>query len=281
MTSLAERTRGLDPNDLRLEPIVVTPQLIIKNGGRYVVSGLKGNRWRIRSDFPLLIKADGQALGIAGPTTVVPHGVGPWRPAGPWLTLERNVGEFTFELYPGVTNSSPPTVSDYGAMHGHCVVEGYAGDQCLPVEADPDLLPMHSFILPVVFGGGVAGNTAALFTVSAFQPFNSGFSAIKEFFVKQLSVQRIVTATGVMSAAALHRAEIIKENNPAGDTHTLLAACGNSGAWTASFHNAKLPLYALFQQYAAEVPRLEVRVWGDADAANTTVNVILSGSYKI
>lgn len=283
--TLSEQILGRSENDVRYAGLTVTPQQIrkaINDGLGMLQYDVSGHEWLIRSDFPVLIYADGEPLGLVGPYPNIPDpGVQvEFRQHAPWIRLRRAVKTFGFALYGGFGGTATGEVYK---IHGACVVEGAAGAQIEPMPVDPLLLPSHCFKWTMTLPAGSNTATKSL----ALPDWEFLFTTAKELWIKGIGVIR--TAGGAPSNFGVRSIEIAQADNPAGDAQTVVKvmgmvgpAIGLGGSWWAPIPPTKLCILSHFAKYEAANNRsMSCIAVYDSTGAAETLEVAVNCSYRM
>lgn len=272
---------------LRTSRVWATPPEIFRTemtGGAYLDYAIKGRKFLLRSDFPVLCYIDGVLYAQVGAPFFAPA----YR-----FELGRLAGEdhqVRFRLPTGWGGGADSSYAGAHALvqsevlgrHGTCCLDSAWTDEIELLIPDPDLLPTCVFTLSTlaVTAGTVNPNWGTQ-TQAAAQFTLTGNRMPNEFYVKTVSLD-VEHAPTYQPLAGIYCYEwqLRKTNVPAADLQYFFQLTQTQSSVEHYVQNYKMPLRSLFSPWAAETPTLDMIAFGSIDPLIApVVHARLEGSY--
>lgn len=278
---------------LEVRRVWASPPEIYRKGTTEVLPfnvTIKGQKFLLRSDFPVLLYKNGDVVAGAGglgyPHTFRFH-MCPGR-------------EHTFELrFPvgrGGTGVTYPAVnwnqSELLGKHGVLCLDGAYDDEPWPEPPNPAMLPTRNngtiyFVLVPITASGTWG-TQTYGALSGV--FDFGIQGtFNEFWCNYYTADIETTAPIGLAEPAERAFEFLwrKSPNVVGDGGQLLemALPDVGGAryakWACPMNWFKIPVRSLYKPWAAETPTIEIEAWGPPTTMTMICSLRLVGAYLL
>lgn len=276
-----------------VQRLVATPPEIYRSemtDGKFYGGFVRGNRFRLRSDFPVYLTFDGQPIGPMG-KPIFP----------PWHTFTlpgepNKVRRVNFRLpvgFGGSGNDAAPgalTQSQLLSRHGTCVLEAVDDGVAEPVELNPDRMPVRTMTvdtadIAVNAAGGLTWTPAHTIDRATWSARHNGYLP-DDIWVKSFSLFIFSGGASTIPAPVgefVTMIEMFKVNSPVGDDNNgLIWACFDKPYQTHQVNNMKLPLRSLYAPYAAETPSLTTVMAGTVhNTVILRVRLLITYAYEM